>query len=160
MRIGIRSATFLCTALALAFYLSSVRAHAAAPASAQVSSSTAGAGHVTLTVSFRSELRCGRLMGRQTLVISLPSRARVAATVPASAVTVSGRAARGVSVSGHAVTIALAPPRGMMCDSVRVGTAKVVVAGAAGIRNPVAPGTYSVKLAHGSETFAAPLAIH
>ena len=74
MRIGIRNATFLCTALALAFFMSSVRAHAAAPASAQLSSSAAGAGHVTLTM-FRTELRCGRLMGRQPLVVSLPFKA-------------------------------------------------------------------------------------
>jgi hypothetical protein len=83
MRIGIRNATFLCTALALAFFMSSVRAHAADPASAQLSS-----------------------------------------------------------------------------NSVRVGAAKIVIAGAAGIRNPDAPGAYRVKVAHGSETFAAPLAIH
>ena len=69
MRIGIRNATFLCTALALAFFMSSLRAHAAGPASAQLSSSAAGAGHVTLTVPFRTELRCGRLIGRETLKI-------------------------------------------------------------------------------------------
>jgi len=158
--VGIRTATVLCTALALAFFMGSVRAHAAGPATAQVSTSTAGAKHVRLIVSFRTELRCGRLMGSRTLVLGLPAKARVGATVPATAVTVGGTAASNVSVSGHTVTIALAPPRGAMCDSVRVGVAKIVVAGAAGIGNPGTPGTYSVRVAHGSETFAAPLTIH
>jgi hypothetical protein len=160
MRIGIRNATFLCTALALAFFLSSLHAHAAVPAMAHVSTSAAGAKHVTLTVSFRTELRCGLLMGSRTLVLGLPAKERVPATVPGAAVKVGGRAASKVSMSGHAVTITLAPPRGMMCDSVRIGVARIVVAGAAGIGNPRSPGTYSVKVTHGSETFAAPLAIH
>jgi hypothetical protein len=160
MRIGIRNATFLCTALALAFFMSSLRANGAVPATAQVSSSAAGAKHVTLTVSFRTELRCGHLMGTRTLVLGLPAKARLDAAVPASAVKIGGTAASKVSVSGHAVTVTLAPPRGMMCDSVRVGVAKIVLAGAAGIGNPSTPGTYSVKVTHGAETFTAPLAIH
>ena len=73
--------------------------------------------------------------------VALLSRAGVAATIPATAVTVGGKAASKVSVSGRAVTIALAPPRGADArDSVRVGVAKIVIAGAAGIRNPDAPG--------------------
>jgi hypothetical protein len=159
MRIGIRNATFLCTALALAFFMSSMRAHASVPATAQLSSSAAGAKHVALSLSFRTELRCGGLMGARTLVVALPLKSRVPATIPASAVTVAGKAVSNVGVSGHAVTLTLAPPRGMMCDSVRVGSARVVVAAAAGIGNPKSPGTYSVKVTHGSETFAAPLAI-
>ena len=48
-----------------------------------------------------------------------------------------------------------------MCDSVRVGVAKIVIAGAAGIGNPGRSGdVHRVKVAHGSETFAAPLTIH
>jgi len=120
MRIGIRNAAFLCTALALAFFMSSLRAHAAGPASARLSSSAALAGPVPLTVPLTTELRCGRLMGRRTLDVALPSKARVAAAVPASALKVGCRAAREVSVSG----------------------------------------TYSVKVADGSETFAAQLKIH
>jgi hypothetical protein len=137
-----------------------VRAHAAVPATAQVSSSTAGAKHVTLTVSFRTELRCGRLVGSRAVVLTLPSKELVPATVAPAAISVTGRAAAKVSVAGRVVTIAPAPPRGVMCDSIRVGTAKIVVAAAAGLGNPRAPGTYSVKVTHGSETFAAPLAIH
>jgi hypothetical protein len=47
----------------------------------------------------------------------------------------------------------------MTCDSVRVGLAKIVIAGAAELRNPATPGAYTVKPAHGSETFAAPFTI-
>jgi len=157
---GIRNATFLCTALALAFFTSSVRAGTPGPASALLSTNKAGAKHVTLTVSFRTELQCGRLMGSRTLVLVLPSRERVAATVPVGAVLIGGRAAGRVTVAGHTLTVSLPPPRGMLCDSVRVGTAKIVVAGAAGLGNPSAAGTYTVKVTHGSESFAAPFKIH
>jgi hypothetical protein len=160
MRIGIRNAAFLCTALALAFFMSSVRAHAATPAVAQSSPSAAGAKHVTLTVAFRTELRCGRLIGTRSLVLTLPAKEIVPATVAPGAITVSGTAAAKVSVAGRVVTISPAPPRGLMCDSVRPGMAKVVVTASAGLGNPRAPGTYNVKLAYGSETFAARLAIH
>jgi hypothetical protein len=157
MRIGIRNATFLCTALALAFFMSSVRAHAAIPATAQaqLSTSVAGAKHVTLTVSFRTELRCGMLMGSRTVVLGLPAKAHVNGTVPAAAVKVGGRAASKVGVSGHTVTITLAPPRGMMCDSLRVGVLRIVIDGTAGIGNPASPGLYYVKVTHGVETLGA-----
>ena len=89
---------------------------------------------MALSLSFRTELRCGGLMGARTLVVTLPLKSRVPATIPASAVTVAGKAVSNVGVSGHAVTITLAPPRGMMCDSVRVGSARIVVAAAAGHR--------------------------
>ncbi len=58
------------------------------------------------------------------------------------------------------MTISLPPPRGMMCDSITMGLAKVVFLPAAGVGNPRAPGTYTVRVVHGSEAFAAPLKIH
>jgi hypothetical protein len=62
--------------------------------------------------------------------------------------------------AGRVVTISLAPPRAVMCDSVRVDMVKVVVAAAARLGNPCVHDTSTVKVTHGSETFAAPLAIH
>jgi hypothetical protein len=135
-------------------------APAAGPATTALSSSKAGAKHVTLTISLTTELQCGRLMGSRTLAVTLPAKVKVPATVAPAAVTVGGKAASSVSVAGRAVTISLAPPRGMMCDSITTGLAKIVFLPAAGLGNPRAPGTYTVRVAHGNDAFAAPLKIH
>jgi hypothetical protein len=135
-------------------------ASAALPATAALSSGKAGAKHVTLTVSLTTELQCGRLMDSRTLVLTLPAKARIARTVPVAAVTVAGTAVSAVSVAGHAVTISLAAPRGVMCDSIRTGRAKIVLLPAANVVNPATAGTYSVRVLHGTQAYAAPLTIH
>jgi hypothetical protein len=99
-------------------------------------------------------------MGSRTLVVTLPARARIAKTVPATAVLVSGKAVSQVAVAGRVLTLSLAPPRGAICDSITTGIAKVVVGAAAGLRNPATAGGYTVRVAHGADTFAAPLKIH
>ena len=130
------------------------------PATATLSSSKAGAKHVTMTVALRTELQCGRLMGSRTLALTLPAKAHVAATIPATALTVGGKAAATVAVAGRVVTVTLPLPHGMMCDSITMGVVKVVFAPAAAFANPKAPGSYTVRVAHGAETFAAALKIH
>jgi hypothetical protein len=147
-------------AAALALATAAASASAGAPATAALSSSKAGAKHVTLTVSMTAELQCGKLMGSRTLVLTLPAKATIAKAVPASAVTLGGVAVSAVSVAGRAVTVTLAPPRGMMCDSIRTGVAKLVLLPAARIANPVASGTYTVRVVHGSQSYSAPLTIH
>jgi hypothetical protein len=129
-------------------------------ATATLSSGKAGAKHVTMTVAFRSELQCGRLMGSRTLALTLPAKAHVAAMIPASAVTVGAKAAGTVVVAGRVVTVTMPAPHGMMCDSITMGVVKVVFAPAAAFANPGTPGAYTVRVAHGSEIFAAPLKIH
>jgi hypothetical protein len=156
-----RRATVPATALlALALATTAGAAAAGSPATAALSSSKMGAKQVTLTIALTTELQCGRLMGSRTLVVTLPAKARVARTIPPAAVLVGGQAASAVSVAGRAVTISLAAPHGMMCDSIRTGIAKVVLKPGAGIGNPPASGTYTVRVVHGTETFAAPLEIH
>jgi hypothetical protein len=132
----------------------------AVPATTALSSSKAGAKSVTLTVSLRTELQCGRLMGSRALVVTLPAKARLPQTVAATAVMVGGSVAGQVSVAGRAVTISIPPPRGMVCDSITVGIAKIVFLSTAGLGNPRAPGTYTVRVAHGKDAFVAPLKIH
>jgi hypothetical protein len=150
-----RNATVPAAALlALALATTAGAATLDGPAIAALSSAKAGAKHVTLTVSLTTELQCGRL------VVTLPAKAKVAQSIPAAAVLVGGKAASSVSVAGRAVTISLAAPHGMMCDSIRTGIAKVVLMPLAGFVNPAAPGTYTVRVVHGSETFAAPLKVH
>jgi hypothetical protein len=146
--------------LACALAAGASAAPAAGPATTALSSSKAGAKHVTLTVAFRTELQCGRLMGSRTLAVTLPAKVKLPATVAPVAVTVSGRAVSSVAVAGRAVTITLPAPRGMMCDSITMGLAKIVFLPAAGLGNPRAPGIYTVRVVHGGEAFAAPLKIH
>jgi hypothetical protein len=149
-----------CLAAALSLCLATgALASTAGLATATLSSSKAGARHVTMTVSLTTELQCGRLMGSRTLVVTLPAKARIAKTVPATAVLVSGKAVGEVAVAGRVLTLSLAPPRGAICDSITTGIAKVVVTAAAGLRNPATPGGYTVRVAHGAETFSAPLKI-
>ena len=157
----LRRARVVAAPLALACALAGTAGAATAvPATTALSSSKAGAKHVTLTVSLSTELQCGRLVGSRTLVVTLPAKAKLPQTVAASAVTVGGKAVSQVSVAGRAVTIFIPPPRGMMCDSIIVGMAKIVFLPAAGLGNPRAPGTYTVRVAHGNDAFAAPLKIH
>jgi hypothetical protein len=129
------------------------------PATAALSPSTSGARHVALTISLRTELQCGRLMGSRTLVVTLPARARVAHAIPAAAVLVGGRAVSRVAVAGRVVTLSLPTPRGVLCDSIRMGQATIVFRPGAGLGNPPAPGVYTVRVAHGADAFAAPLEI-
>jgi hypothetical protein len=156
----VRKITYLIiAALALATAAGASGASSAGTATAALSTSQAGAKRVTLTISLRTELRCGRLAGSGPLVLGLPAKAHVASAMPATAVLVGGKAAGRVVVAGHTLTVSLPPPRGMMCDTIRMGIAKVVVLPAAGFANPKAPGAYTVTVRHGSETFAAPLTI-
>jgi hypothetical protein len=130
----------------------------AATLTAAVSDDRAGAAPVALTLALRTELRCGRLTGI-SLAIKLPAEAHVPATVPASAVLVGGRSAARVRVSGTSLAVAPPLPRGVICNSITMGVAKIVVTAAAGLGNPATPGTYRVALVRGTQTAAAPLTI-
>ena len=143
----------LAIAAALLVAASAAASSPASEISASLSTTKAGAKNVTLTISWRTELRCGRPIGVKTLVLKLPANARVPAAIPASAVLVGTRAATKVAVTGHTLAIALPPPRGMLCDSIRVGIVKIVVLPSAGLGNPKVPGLYTATLIAGPGTF-------
>jgi hypothetical protein len=145
--------------VALAVVPATVAAAAGDAATAALSTNKPGARHVTLTASLRTDLRCGRLIGTAPLTLVLPAKAHIPASVPTFAVLVGGRPAGKVVVTGHSLAISPPPPRGMLCDSIRRGTAKLVLLPAAGLRNPAAAGTYTFRLRHGGDTFALPLHI-
>ena len=126
---------------------------------AVLSSNKAGATHVGLTLSLRTELQCGRLMGSRPLVLTLPSAARVPNAIATSDVLVGGRAAGRVTVAGHTITIGQAPPRGMLCDSIRFGLVKVVITPAAGLGNPKTARAYMPRVTHGAEAWVLPVRI-
>jgi hypothetical protein len=144
-------------ALALVVSAGALASNPASEASAVVVPAKLGAKNVTLTVSLRTELRCGRLAGTKALVLALPARAHVPSAIPASAVLIGGRAAGKVGVAGHTLTVAPAPPRGVMCDSIRVGVVKIVVLPAAGLGNPRLPGAYVLRLTYGPGIFPLPV---
>ena len=128
----------------------------AAPPSAKLSSTKAGARNVTLTVQFPALLRCGRPIGSE--VVTLPAAAPAPKAMALSSVRLNRLAPTSVVVKGHSITIALVP-HGILCDSIREGTATIVFSGAAGIDNPSKPGTYMIVVKHGAATYRAAVKI-
>jgi len=126
---------------------------------ATLSNGAASAQAVTMTISLHTDLQCGRLTGGP-LVVTLPRAIRVPSAIDAASVLIGTRASRSVAVAGRVVTIAMPLPRGVMCDSIKPGVVKITFTRAAGLGSPKSPGTYTVKLRHGSETFAVALKIH
>jgi hypothetical protein len=123
-----------------------------------LSTNAAGAGPVGLTVSPRFELQCGRLVGG-SLVLTFPRQMRVPRAIAAAAVLIGTKAARSVTVAGRVVTIGVPLPRGMLCDSITSGNAKITFTRAAGLGNPKAPGAYALTGRRGPQAFLAFLRI-
>ena len=107
--------------------------------SASLSSARAGARPVAVTLTMRMELQCGRLVGG-TLVVRLPAQERVPATVAATAVQVAGKPAGAVTVKGHALTVAIPHPQGVMCDSIGPGKLTLILMRTANLGTPSLPG--------------------
>lgn len=130
-----------------------------ATATLALSNSAAGAKPVAMTISLRTELQCGRLTGGP-LVVTFPRQVHVPGEIASAAVLIGSRASRSVTVAGHVVTVAMPFPRGVMCDSIGPGVAKVTFTRASGLVNPKSAGAFVLKLRHGSETFAAAFKVH
>jgi hypothetical protein len=128
----------------------------AAPPSAKLSTTKAGAHNVTLTVQFPALLQCGRPFGSE--VVTLPAAAPAPKAIALSAVRLNRLAPTSVVVKGHAITIELVP-HGILCDSISMGTATVVFSGAARLGNPSKPGTFTIVVKHGSATYRAAVKI-
>jgi hypothetical protein len=154
-----RKATLLACALSVIAVPSASAGDPATSGSVVMSTHKAGAAHVALTLSLRTELQCGRLTGTRALVLTLPAKERVPSTIAADSVLIGSKAAGRVSVAGHVITISPAPPRGMLCDSIKVGVARVSILPAAGLGNPKATGAYTARLTHGSDAWVLPLRI-
>lgn len=121
---------------------------------AALSSTKAGARPVAVTVKVHYEMVCGQ-PGRGTAVVSLPGAAVVPRGISRSAVLVNGKPAPSVSVSGHDVSIAMPLPRGVTCMSVGPGTLTLTLTQAAGIGNPKAPGTYTIRVQRNARLYSA-----
>jgi hypothetical protein len=112
---------------------------------ATLSSPKAGARPVALTLRMRLQLVCGQ-PGPGNAVVTLPEAAAVPASIRGGAVLVNGNHATAVSVSGHNVSVALPRRPGVTCLSIAPGTLTIVFTTRAGLGNPQAPGTYSVRV--------------
>ena len=117
-----------------------------------LSTNKAGARPVGATITMReAELQCGRLVGG-SLVVTFPRQMRLPRSIGASSVLVGTNAARAVTVAGRVVTVAVPVPRGVICDSITIGVARVIFTRAAGLGNPKSPGAYLFSLRRGGVT--------
>lgn len=144
----------LCLAATLVFATGAVAA--SGDMSATSSSYAAGARGVRLTVVLRYEIQCG-YPGATPVELTLPGR--VPAKVRTSTVLVNGKPTRSVTVHAHELTIAMPQRPKIMCDSITLGRLTLVLTAGAGVANPTAAGSYSVRASKGSLRFAARLAI-
>ena len=127
-------------------------------AAVSLSSAAAGARPVAVLVSLHTELQCGRLRGR-SIDLVFPAAAKLPNTVSAGAVSVQGKRPAGVKVAGRTLSIAMAPPTGVMCDVIAPGVAKILVTRAARVGNPSSAGTYAFSVRYGAATLPATLTI-
>ena len=126
--------------------------------SASLSNAHAGARPVALVVSLHTELQCGKLRGN-ALALTFPAAARLPRTMSASAIAVDGKRPSSVKLAGRTLSIAMAPPTGVMCNVIAPGTARIIVSRAAQLGNPATAGTYKLAVRYGTETLNAPLTI-
>lgn len=113
-------------------------------ATASLSTTSAGARDVALTIELHDvALQCGRPDAR-TLTIALPAAMRVPSSIPASSVRVGARAPSSVATNGSAVEVslpALSPK--VMCDVIELATLRIQLTAGAGLGNPAKAGRYT-----------------
>ncbi len=107
-----------------------------------LSSSRAGAKHVTVTLAYSASLRCGHPAGGMLL---LPAGVSVA---PKSEVLLNGALVKA-TVGAH--TVVVLPAARSMCTSTAVGPVTMKLTGVA---NPAKSGTYTVKFVSSAKTYA------
>lgn len=130
-------------------------AHAA---TVTLSSNRAGADPVALTLELEYEMQCG-YPGPGPVLITLPAAERLPGTLARTSVRVDGRPAVAVSVTGHTVSVGLAPEPRIMCDVIGPGRLTVLFTSAAHLGNPSRPETYVVEATRGGASFSAGFAL-
>jgi hypothetical protein len=127
-------------------------------ATAVATPGAAGERPAALTLKLRYEMTCGQ-PGTGPVVVVLPARMLVPASIARAAVLVRGRAAPSVHVNGHVIVIGLPRPPEVICQSIGLGTLTLAFTPAARFGNPLAPGTYNVRARVGGRSFTAALTI-
>jgi hypothetical protein len=130
----------------------------AAVVTAVAEPASAAAKPVRLTLTLTAELQCGRIRAA-SVVVTLPNAMRMTAAIAGSAVTLNGKAPASTSVTGHVVTLKVAPPSGISCDVIGPGKIRVVFGTGAGLGNPMRAGTYAVAIRAGAASGTAHLQI-
>jgi hypothetical protein len=91
--------------------------------------------------------------------VRFPPAEHVPRAIASTAVLVNGKPSVGVRVSGQTVSVALAPPPQVMCMVIGPGRLTIGFTRAAGLGNPMRPGSYKVTATRGAATFSAPFTI-
>jgi hypothetical protein len=120
------------------------------------SKAAAGARHVTLTVTLKYEMQCD-YAGAGPVVVTFPAAVKLPKAFAAGSVLLSGKQT-AATVSGHDVTVMVAPHTGVMCDVMGPGSLVITFAPTAKLKNPPA-GSYSFAARHRASTFNAKLTI-
>ena len=118
-------------------------------ATVQVSPARVGARPVALTLTLGYEMQCG-YPGPGPVVVQLPAAELVPARIARTAVLLDGKAAPGVQVAGHAISVALPPRPQVMCDVIGPGKLTITFTRAAGLGNPSRGGSYTVTATRGT----------
>ena len=127
-------------------------------ATVTLSSATAGASNVALTVQIPTVLQCGRPTG-VPVAITLPRAERLPRAVVASTVRVNGVPPSKITMAGRVVTVSLPVRRGITCFSLVDGMMKITFAPSAAFGNPSSAGTYSFGIRQGKTAYVVPVTI-
>ena len=127
-------------------------------ATVTLSSATAGASNVALTVQIPTVLQCGRPTGTP-VVLTLPRAARVPRAIATSAVRVNGVPPSKVAVTGNVVTVGLPAHKGITCFALVDGMMKLTFAPSAAFGNPPGAGTYAIGIRQGKTVYVVPITI-
>ena len=128
-------------------------------ATAVLSTDVAGAPAVGLTLRLGYPMQCGS-PGPGPVSVTLPAAMTVPQSIARAAVLVDGKPAVHVARNGRAIVVGLAQPTGIMCDVIAPGTLTIRFRSTVGLGNPRVPGTYVVRAATESRSFAARVVIH
>jgi hypothetical protein len=121
-------------------------------ASGTISSTHAGTRTVTLTLKLGYEMQCG-YPGPGPVVVTFPASWRVPAKLGPTPALVNGKAAVSASLSGHTISVGLAPPPQIMCDLIGPGTLTVQFTRGDNIGAPLKAGSSVVTATVKSQTF-------
>ena len=113
---------------------------------------------MTLTLKLGYEMQCG-YPGPGPVVVTFPAAWRLPAKFGATPVLVNGKAAVSASISGHRVTVGLAPEPKIMCDVIGPGTLTIQFTRGDNIGNPLKAGTSVVAAEVKGQSFRVSFAI-
>jgi len=104
------------------------------------------------------ELQCGWVGPH--ISVMFPKAERLPTRIAPEAVLIDGNHPTAATRSGRTVSLTIAPPTGVLCDSIGPGTVRIRFTRAARIGNPRSAGRYTVHAEHGASVATATFAVH